>query len=125
MKYKNFTFTFTLPWPPHSHPVDFGEMVLWLGIFVSASATFVWGQWASVVSPIFVVLLISFISGIPKLEARADVTWGGNPEYVTYKRTTAILVILPVFADKGPMAEAGAAGAAGSIQEGEAPSPVV
>mmetsp|Transcript_69746 Transcript_69746/g.194963 ORF Transcript_69746/g.194963 Transcript_69746/m.194963 type:complete len:96 (-) Transcript_69746:125-412(-) len=95
-------------------------MVLWLGIFLSACSTFVWGQWACAVSPVFVVLLISFISGIPKLEARADVKWGGNPEYEKYKRTTSILLILPVYADKGPLAETN-----GSIQEGEAPSPVV
>eukprot|EP00620_Florenciella_sp_RCC1587_P017056 CAMPEP_0182565382 /NCGR_PEP_ID=MMETSP1324-20130603/7118_1 /TAXON_ID=236786 /ORGANISM="Florenciella sp., Strain RCC1587" /LENGTH=335 /DNA_ID=CAMNT_0024779021 /DNA_START=78 /DNA_END=1085 /DNA_ORIENTATION=- len=107
-------------WKFSRHPNYFGEMVLWLGIFLSACSTFVWGQWACAVSPVFVVLLISFISGIPKLEARADVKWGGNPEYEKYKRTTSVLLILPVYADKGPLAETN-----GSIQEGEAPSPVV
>lgn len=34
-------------------------------------------QYATLVSPVFVYLLITSVSGVPLLEKKADATWGG------------------------------------------------
>ncbi|MGC9400662.1 MAG: DUF1295 domain-containing protein [Anaerolineae bacterium] len=49
----------------------------------------------TLISPLFVMLLLTRISGIPMLEARADEEWGGQPEYEAYKQTTPVLIPLP------------------------------
>ena len=49
-------------------------------------------QWVGLVSPVFVAVLITRVSGVPLLEAKADAKWGGQPDYEEYKRTTPVLV---------------------------------
>jgi len=49
-------------------------------------------QWAAMISPIFVTLLLTRISGIPLLEKKADKKWGGQVEYETYKKNTPVLI---------------------------------
>ena len=53
-------------------------------------ATWPWRTCA--LSPPFVALLICKVSGIPKLEARADEKFGGDAAYEEYKRVTPVLV---------------------------------
>jgi steroid 5-alpha reductase family enzyme len=43
-------------------------------------------------SPVFVTLLLVFVSGVPLLEQRADETWGGHTDYESYKRRTPLLI---------------------------------
>ena len=45
-----------------------------------------------ILSPIFVTLLISFLSGIPLLERQAQKLFGTNQAYLDYRRKTPILV---------------------------------
>jgi steroid 5-alpha reductase family enzyme len=52
-------------------------------------------QGLTLLSPLFIVLLLTKISGIPILEARADEKWGGQADYEDYKRQTSILMPLP------------------------------
>jgi len=47
------------------------------------------------ISPVFVVLLITRVSGIPLLEAKAEAKWGGQEAYEAYKKRTPVLVSLP------------------------------
>jgi len=49
-------------------------------------------QLFTLISPIFVYILLTKGSGIPILEKRADKKWGGMPEYEEYKKSTPILV---------------------------------
>lgn len=79
-------------WSISRHPNYLGEILLWFGLYISASSVFKGYQFMSVLSPVFVHLLITKISGIPLLEAAADKKWGKLPEYVLYKRNTAVLV---------------------------------
>jgi len=46
----------------------------------------------TLISPVFVALLLIKVSGIPLLEERADKKWGGQPEYEAYKKNTPVLV---------------------------------
>jgi len=44
------------------------------------------------ISPFFVLLLLTKISGIPLLEEAADKRWGDDPAYQAYKQRTPVLV---------------------------------
>ena len=46
----------------------------------------------TLISPVFVWVLLARISGVPMLEARADRKWGGETAYEAYKARTPVLV---------------------------------
>lgn len=82
-------------WAWSRHPNYFGEITLWLGIAIIALPILSGWQWATLISPIFVFLLLTRISGVPLLEARADKKWGGQPDYERYKANTPVLFPKP------------------------------
>jgi steroid 5-alpha reductase family enzyme len=49
----------------------------------------------TLISPLFVTLLLTRVSGVPPLEKRADAKWGGEPDYEAYKAGTPVLVPRP------------------------------
>jgi len=49
-------------------------------------------QFVTLISPIFVYLLLTKVSGINMLESRADKKWGTNEEYQRYKQETPVLL---------------------------------
>lgn len=79
-------------WSRSRHPNYFGEIVLWIGVAVIALPVLQGWQWLALVSPIFVTLLLTRVSGIPLLERRADERWGGNADYEAHKKMTPVLV---------------------------------
>ena len=79
-------------WSRSRHPNYFGEILLWIGVAVIALPVLQGWQWVGMVSPVFVAVLITRVSGVPLLEAKADAKWGGQPDYQEYKRTTPVLV---------------------------------
>jgi steroid 5-alpha reductase family enzyme len=44
------------------------------------------------ISPLFVTLLLTRVSGVPLLEKKADKKWGGQENYETYKKNTPVLI---------------------------------
>jgi len=82
-------------WAWSRHPNYFGEIVLWIGIALIAAPALQGWQYATLVSPVFVILLLTMGSGIPPLERRADEKWGGQPDYERYKASTPVLVPRP------------------------------
>lgn len=82
-------------WAWSRHPNYFGEITLWTGVAVMAVPILSGWRWAVLVSPVFVYLLITRISGVPMLEKRADKRWGGEPDYERYKETTPVLMLRP------------------------------
>lgn len=82
-------------WSWSRHPNYFGEIVLWVGVAVMALPVLRGWQWVTLISPVFVYLLLTRISGIPMLETRADKKWGGQADYEAYKARTSILVPRP------------------------------
>ncbi len=82
-------------WAWSRHPNYFGEIVLWTGIFIMGLGTWSGASWLTALSPAFVALLLTRVSGVPLLEARADARWGGDPAYEAYKAKTPTLVPRP------------------------------
>jgi steroid 5-alpha reductase family enzyme len=82
-------------WSWSRHPNYFGEIVLWIGVAVVALPVLHDWQWVTLISPLFVILLLTRVSGVPLLEKRADEKWGGRDDYEAYKERTPILVPLP------------------------------
>jgi steroid 5-alpha reductase family enzyme len=79
-------------WAWSRHPNYFGEITLWVGIALVALPALSGWQYVTLISPVFVYLLLTRVSGIPMLEARADERWGDEPGYQAYKARTPVLV---------------------------------
>jgi steroid 5-alpha reductase family enzyme len=82
-------------WSWSRHPNYFGEITLWSGVALIAAPALHGWQLVTLISPVFVFLLITRVSGVPLLEKHADETWGGQTDYEAYKARTSILVPLP------------------------------
>jgi len=88
-------FIHTGLWAWSRHPNYFGEIVIWIGVAVIALPILRGWQWVTLISPVFVTLLLTRISGVPMLEKRADEKWGGQEDYEAYKARTPVLIPRP------------------------------
>ena len=79
-------------WARSRHPNYFGEIVIWIGVAIIAMPALRGWQFVTLISPLFVTLLLTRISGVPMLERRADEKWGGQEEYEAYKARTPVLI---------------------------------
>lgn len=82
-------------WAWSRHPNYFGEITLWVGVALIALPVLRGWQWVSLISPVFVTLLLTRVSGVPMLEERADEKWGGQEDYEAYKERTPVLIPWP------------------------------
>ena len=82
-------------WRYSRHPNYFGEMLVWWGLFVYAVPFLDGAAFVVAIGPIFITVLLLFVSGIPLLEKSAEARYGADPAYREYKRRTSILVPLP------------------------------
>ncbi|KAJ3101555.1 hypothetical protein HDU97_001304 [Phlyctochytrium planicorne] len=86
----------------------FGEVTLWVGMFILCAAGFVesW-QWVTIISPIFVFCLIYFVSGVPLLEKSSQERYGSRPDFIAYKaRTSKFIPWFPKSSPKSASSEA-------------------
>ena len=79
-------------WSISRHPNYFGEIILWIGIAIISLPTLSGFQYVTLISPLFIYLLLTRISGVNLLEESSDKKWGDLPEYEQYKRETPALV---------------------------------
>ena len=82
-------------WRWSRHPNYFGEITLWTGMAIMVLPALSGWQYATLISPVFVFVLLTRISGVPMLERRADKKWGGQPDYEAYRAATPELMMRP------------------------------
>jgi len=82
-------------WALSRHPNYFGEITLWIGIFVSASSIAKNAGWLMVLSPVWTIILLVFSSGIPLAERTAMKKYGKVPGYKDYVKNVSVLIPLP------------------------------
>jgi steroid 5-alpha reductase family enzyme len=85
------SFIHTGLWARSRHPNYFGEITLWTGIAVIALNTLTGVEYITLISPVFVYILLTRMSGINLLERIADERYGELEEYQRYKRNTPVL----------------------------------
>ncbi|KAG2438330.1 hypothetical protein HYH02_011026 [Chlamydomonas schloesseri] len=87
-------------WSLSRHPNYCGEMMIWWGVFLTCAPGFgaAW-QYVSVASPVVVMLLLRYVSGVPLLEEMGEKRWGSEPAFQEYKARTNLLLPLPRFKD--------------------------
>ena len=88
-------------WKYSRHPNYFGEILIWWSIGLMGAPLFVGLEWLYLVGPLFITLLLLFVSGIPLLEKSAEEKWGSDPEYRAYRDTTSILIPRPPKTGRG------------------------
>ena len=80
-------------WARSRHPNYFGEILLWAGIAVMAIPYLSGTQWVVMLSPFFVYVVLTRISGIPTLVRRGQELWGEDPAYQAYVANTPRLLL--------------------------------
>ena len=86
-------------WKYSRHPNYFGEILFWWAIFGLCTRQMNEDNhpWAyfTIISPIFITLLMLFISGLPILESSMHKRFKGREDYHEYLTSTSILIPLP------------------------------
>ena len=82
-------------WSWSRHPNYFGEILLWCGITIIALPVLQGWQFITLISPIFIIILLTQISGVRLLELRGKKKWGDDDEYKNYIKNTSVLIPLP------------------------------
>ena len=75
-------------WSFSRHPNYMGEIVLWFGISIMSISSLSGIEYITLISPVFVYLLLTKISGVNFLEESANKKWGHLDEYKDYVRKT-------------------------------------
>lgn len=82
-------------WAMSRHPNYFGEITLWTGMAILALPILSGWQYAVLISPVFIYLLLTRLSGIPMLERRGKKKWGDDPAFQAYLDNTNRLLPMP------------------------------
>jgi steroid 5-alpha reductase family enzyme len=82
-------------WAWSRHPNYFGEILLWVGIAIVAFPVLQGWQYFTLLSPLFVYILLTRVSGVRMLDLRAKRKWGEDPDYIDYRQRTPMLVLNP------------------------------
>ena len=73
------------------HPNYCGEVLAWIGVALMCCSTMTLWGYTALLSPLFVYALLTKVSGVPMLEAKAEKLWGNNPQYQKYKASTPVM----------------------------------
>ncbi len=79
-------------WSLSRHPNYFGEIILWIGIFVTVIPSLNGIDYLTLISPLFVYTLLNKVSGINLLEVKAQDKWGDLDSYKEYRKRIPQLV---------------------------------
>ena len=77
-------------WSMTRHPNYFGEFILWLGVTIASLGYIDHYKYIVLLTPIFVYLLLTRVSGVNLLEEIGEKRWGNSKEYQKYKEKTPL-----------------------------------
>lgn len=69
-----------------------GEILLWIGVFIYCAPILGGIKWLAIISPIWIITLLLFISGIPFLEKSNQERYGHLESFMWYKSNTKKLI---------------------------------
>ncbi len=78
-------------WSFSRHPNYLGEILLWSGLAIMSVSSLQELQYLTLISPLFVYILLVYISGIRLLENQAEKKWGHLQSYREYVKNTPSL----------------------------------
>lgn len=80
-------------WRASRHPNYLGEMMVWTGMYlVVVNSLSSRGTFIALLSPLYIIGLLLFVSGVPLLEKSADEKWGKDKAYQAYKKQVPVVV---------------------------------
>lgn len=80
-------------WKYSRHPNYLGEIMVWVGVYLFIFPSLLGLEiLIGFVSPIFIIVLLLFVSGIPLLEKSSDKKWGDRKDYQDYKKRVGVLL---------------------------------
>lgn len=83
-------------WHYSRHPNYLGEIMVWIGLFICVLPGLTQEQTLiAFLSPLFIAIMIYFVSGVPLLERKAEEKWGKDTKYLAYKQRTGELLPKP------------------------------
>lgn len=86
----NGKFIQTGLWRYSRHPNYFGEMLVWWGIYLASLNNLQGWQHLAILSPLYIMTLLLFVSGVPTLEKNYTNKYGQT--WLTYKRKTNLII---------------------------------
>ncbi len=79
-------------WRYSRHPNYFGEMLVWWGIMLVVVPYLRSLAYATVIGPLFITLLLLFVSGIPLLEQSWQERYGKEAYFQEYMKKTSLII---------------------------------
>jgi len=70
------------------HPNYLGEVLCWVGVFIDVIPVLSGWEWLTIISPIWVIVLLLFVSGLPLLDKNAVKKYSHDPDYQKYRKNT-------------------------------------
>ena len=80
-------------WALSRHPNYLGELTLWVGIAVMSFSSLSGLQYLTLISPVFIYVLLIYISGVRMLEDSGRKKWGHLEGYKNYINSTPKLFV--------------------------------
>lgn len=82
-------------WKYSRHPNYLGELFCWWGIFLFVVPYLSGWEYLTIIGPIWITILLLFITGVPTIEKRYDKKYKSNKKYQEYKCSTGLLFPKP------------------------------
>ncbi|MCP4443143.1 MAG: DUF1295 domain-containing protein [Aureispira sp.] len=79
-------------WKYLQHPNYLGEILCWVGIWLYTMPYLSGLEWFTIISPLWIIILLVFISGIPLLQKSSAKRYGHLPKYLNYNKKVAKLI---------------------------------
>ena len=77
---------------PIQYPNYLGEILFWVGVFICSVPVLTGPKWLSVSSPIIIILLLLFLTGIPPIEKSRRAKYKDDPDYNMYVQNTSKII---------------------------------